>query len=219
MRIICMTNEGQLPMMKSMLMSAMKAGFNMSEFHCYVISSEKSDSASYNTAEFKKLTTRKLELILENMMAHEIVMWVDNDIHFFQDCTADVLSKSGNFIMQDDLWSPCTGFFLVWSNDKTKSLIRRAIEVLRTNTTPHINDQHAFKACMHSIRGFDRIYLLDTEQYPNGEIYFNRKKTSKARMVHCNFLTKTSEKVQRLKDHGFWDDSDEAFYKTNIIFI
>jgi hypothetical protein len=214
-----MTNDGQLPMMKSMLMSAMKSGFNMSEFHCYVISSKKSESAAYNTSEFKSLTTRKLELILENMMAHELVMWVDNDIHFFQDCTADVLSKTGNFIMQNDLWSPCTGFFLVWSNPKTISHIKRAIEFLRTNTNPHINDQHAFKACMNPIRSFDRIYLLDTEQYPNGEIYFNQKITSKARMVHCNFLTKTSEKVQRLKQHGLWDESDEAFYKANIIFI
>ena len=214
-----MTNEGQLPMMKSMLMSAMKSGFNMSEFHCYVISSEKSESATYNTAEFKSLTTRKLEVILENMLAHELVMWVDNDIHFFQDCSADVLSKSGNFIMQNDLWSPCTGFFLVWSNPKTISLINRSIALLKSTNVPHFNDQHAFKACMSPIRSFDRITLLDTEQYPNGEIYFNQKRTSKARMVHCNFLTKTADKVQRLKDHGFWDDSDEAFYKTNIIFI
>jgi hypothetical protein len=72
---------------------------------------------------------------------------------------------------------------------------------------------------MSPIPKVDRIYLLDTEEYPNGEIYFNQKRTSKARMVHCNFLFTTADKVQRLKDHGFWDDSDEAFYKTDIIFI
>lgn len=219
MRIICMTNNAQLPMMKSMLMSAMKAGFNMSEFHCYVISSDNPEAASYNTAAFKSITTRKLELILENMLEHELVMWVDNDIHFFQDCTADVLSKSGNFIMQDDLWSPCTGFFLVWSNAASRSHIKRSIELLKAQSAPNFNDQHAFKACMSSIRGFDRITLLNIEEYPNGEMYFSQNKKSKARMVHCNFLQTTAQKVQRLKEHGLWDESDEAFYKTNIIFI
>jgi hypothetical protein len=217
MRIICMTNDAQLPMMKSMLMSAMKAGIDMSLFHCYILASQK-EVATYNTAEFKSITTRKLELILENMLAHEFFMWVDNDIHFFQDCTVDVLSKSGNFIMQDDLWSPCTGFFLVWSNPATISLIKRSIQWLKLNNSPSFNDQHAFKACMNPIRGIDRITLLDAQQYPNGEMYFVQKQTSKARMVHCNFLKTTAEKVQRLKDYGFWDESDEAFYKTEIIF-
>ena len=145
-------------------------------------------------------------------------MWVDNDIHFFNDCTVDVLSKSGNFIMQNDIWSPCTGFFLVRGNDASRSLLQRSIAWLKANPSTSYNDQHAFKACISPIRGMDRIYLLDTDQYPNGEIYFNLNKKSKARMVHCNYLTTTSQKVERLKAFGFWDESDEAFYKTDIIF-
>ena len=212
-----MTNDAQLPMMKSMLMSAMKSGIDMSLFHCYVLESQK-EAATYATSEFKSLTIRKLEIILQNTYLDEDVMWVDNDIHFFNDCTADILSKSGNFVMQNDIWSPCTGFFLVRGNDVSRSHLQKAIAWLKGHPSQSYNDQHAFKACMHPIRGIDRIYLLDTEQYPNGEIYFNLNKRNKARMVHCNYLTKTAEKVERLKAFGFWDDSDEAFHKTEIIF-
>jgi hypothetical protein len=213
-----MTNDAQLPMMKSMLMSAMKAGIDMSLFHCYILASQK-EAATYNTAEFKSITIRKLEVILQNTYLDEDVLWVDNDIHFFNDCTVDVLSKSGNFIMQNDIWSPCTGFFLVRGNEASRNHLHRAIAWLKTNPSPSYNDQHAFKACMNPIRGLDRIYLLDTEQYPNGEIYFNMNKRTRARMVHCNYLPTTSQKVERLKAFGFWDESDEAFYKADIIFI
>lgn len=217
MRIICMTNDAQLPMMKSMLMSAMKAGIDMSLFHCYILASQK-EVATYATPEFKSLTIQKLEVILQNTFLDEHVLWVDNDIHFFQNCIADVLTKSGNFIMQNDIWSPCTGFFLVRGNDASRSHLKKAIAWLKSNPSPSYNDQHAFKACMNPIRGIDRIYLLDTEEYPNGEIYFNLNKKDKAKMVHCNYLTTTSQKEERLKAFGFWDDSDEAFYKTDIIF-
>lgn len=218
MRIICMTNDAQLPMMKSMLMSAMNVGIDMSLFHCYLLVSQK-EVATYATAQFKTITIRKLELILQNMNLDSEVMWVDNDIHFFQNCISHLVGKIGNFVMQDDIWSPCTGFFLVRSSEITKNYINRAIQWLKSNPSSSYNDQHAFKACMSLIRGMDKITLLDTEEYPNGEIYFNLNKRAKAKIVHCNYLTTTSQKVQRLKDHEFWNESDEAFYKTDIIFI
>ena len=62
-----MTNDAQLPMMKNMLNSAMKSGWDMSLFHCYILSSQK-EAASYGTTEFKTITLRKLEVILHNMV-------------------------------------------------------------------------------------------------------------------------------------------------------
>ena len=213
-----MTNDAQLPMMKSMLTSAMKAGIDMSLFHCYILPSQK-EEAIYATPEFKSITTQKLELILKNMDLDGEVMWVDNDIHFFENCISDIVSKPGNFVMQNDIWSPCTGFFLIRANEASRSHLQRAIAWLKSNPSQSYNDQHAFKACMQPIRGLDRIYLLDTDQYPNGEIYFNLNKKSKARMVHCNYLTSTSTKVERLKASGLWDDSDETFYNIDINFL
>jgi len=212
-----MTNDAQLPMMKSMLTSAMKAGIDMTLFHCYILASQK-EVATYATPEFKSLTIQKLEVILRNTFLDEHVLWVDNDIHFFQNCIADVLTKSGNFIMQNDIWSPCTGFFLVRGNEASRNHLQKAIHWLKSNPSPSYNDQHAFKACINAPRNISKIYLLDTEEYPNGQIYFNLNKRDKAKMVHCNYLNTTSQKEERLKAFGLWDDSDEAFYKTDIIF-
>ena len=209
MRIVCMTNEGQLSMMKNMLKSAFERGFDMSLFHCYILSDQK-DSATYNTGQFKSLTTKKLEIILENMQLDKEVLWIDNDIVLFNNCIQDMRRYPGKFVMQDDIWSPCTGFFLVRSDPFSMRAIRQSIDVL--NGSPHqtINDQHAFNSVYKRIIGLT-ISLLPQEEYPNGEIYLNKKKTSKAKMVHCNYMMTTQEKIQRMKDHNLWNPTEDAF--------
>lgn len=120
--------------------------------------------------------------------------------------------------MQDDLWGPCTGFFLVRSTPMAIYKIYRSIQWLSARPGQSVNDQHAFHASIKTIPFVD-ITLLNKEEYPNGEIYFNQKKTSAAKMVHSNYLTKTSEKVERFKAHQLWDESDEAFLKVNRHYI
>ena len=97
MRIVCMTNEGQLSMMKNMLNSAVKTGWNLSNFHCYILKTQQ-EAASYNTLNFQNITIRKLEVILENMQKDPEVIWIDNDIVLFQNCIQDMRIKIGNFI-------------------------------------------------------------------------------------------------------------------------
>jgi len=218
MRIVCMTNEGQLPMMKNMLRSAMKAGIDMRLFHCYILKDQK-DAAVYNTGEFKSLTTRKLEVIFNNMMNDSEVLWIDNDIVLFENCIEDVRRYRGKFVMQDDLWSPCTGFFLVRSDLFSMKAIQNSINFLNQNKDkPHINDQHAFTNVYKRSIGLT-VTLLPQEEYPNGFIYFQQGKTSKAKMVHCNYMMTTPEKEQRLKDHNLWEVNDEAFNLANKYYI
>lgn len=208
MRIVCMTNEGQLPMMKNMLNSALKCGLPMNLFHCYIIGTNK-QAAEYSTLEFKHITTRKLEVIRMNM-DKDTILWVDNDIVFFQNCLADITSKPGSFVMQDDGWAMCTGFFLARPGLFSKQVIDKSIKWLKAQEcTP--NDQHAFNICCKSTPIM--ITPLPQDQYPNGETYFDKNIRNKARMVHSNYLTTTAEKVQRFKDHGMWDESDVAFNK------
>lgn len=218
MRIICMTNEGQLPMMKNMLRSAMKAGFDMKLFHCYILSNQQ-QAATYNTGEFKSLTTRKLEVILHNMKLDNEVLWIDNDIVLFENCIEDMRKYSGRFVMQNDLWSPCTGFFLVRPDIFSVKAIQHCISWLNENkAVSSINDQHAFTNISKRTIGLT-VTLLPVEEYPNGQIYFNQNQTSKAKMVHCNYLYTTPEKEQRLKDHGLWEVNDEAFNLANKYYI
>jgi hypothetical protein len=210
-----MTNEGQLPMMKIMLNSAMKVGMDMKLFHCYIISSDK-EAAKYNTSEFKKLTTRKLEVILANM--HDTILWVDNDIVFFENCLNDILKYNGTFVMQDDIWGYCTGFFLVRKSMFAPRLIRDCIERLNLRPDNTENDQHVFnKLCKN--RPLFTLTKLPTEQYPNGKVYFEDNKKASAKILHNNYLQTTAEKVQKFKDNNLWDESDTAYNLVNKYFI
>jgi hypothetical protein len=215
MRIVAMTNEGQLPMMKNMLNSAMKAGLNMQMFHCYIVSSDK-EAAKYNTLEFKKLTTRKLEVILSNM--YDTVLWVDNDIVFFENCLSDVLRHNGNFVMQDDIWGYCTGFFLARPSMFGKNLIQKCIQELVSKPKGTENDQHIFnKFCNRT--PLITLTKLPTDQYPNGKVYFEDNKKSTAKILHNNYLQTTAEKVQKFKDNNLWDESDVGFNLVNKYYI
>lgn len=217
MRIISMTNEGQLPMMKNMLNSAKKAGFPMDSFHCYIIS-EHSRSANYNTLEFRSITLKKLEIILENMKLDNEVIWIDNDIVLFENTISDMKKYKGQFVMQDDLWSPCTGFFLVRSSPASIRAIEKSIQWLKQKEGTTFNDQHAFQATYMRIPGLI-VNLLPKEEYPNGNIYFNEALKSKAKMVHNNYLMSANEKINRFKQNGLWDVSDDTFETIHRHFI
>lgn len=218
MRIVCMTNEGQLPMMKNMLNSAMKAGFNMSDFHCYLLKDHQ-EAASYSTAEFTSITIRKLEVILENIKRDREVLWIDNDIVLFENCINDIRKYRGNMIMQNDIWSPCTGFFLARYSLSTIRVIEKSIQWLRNRADKvGLNDQHAFSSVYKSVIGLG-VTCLPTDEYPNGKVYFDDKNTSKAKMLHNNYLMSTSEKVERFKIFNFWDESDDGFLLVNKYFI
>ena len=204
-----MTNDAQLPMMKNMLNSALKAGFPMDLFHCYLLSSN-TEQAVYNTPEFKSITTRKLEVILDNMRYDPLVLWIDNDIVLFENCLEDILRRPGSFVMQDDLWGACTGFFLARRSRTSLTTIQNSIEYLKLRPNGTENDQHAFNAVRRGVWGMT-VSLLPQDEYPNGKVYFEDGRRAHAKMVHCNFLASTSEKVQRLKSSGFWDEADAAF--------
>ena len=202
-------------MMKNMLNSAMKAGLNMQMFHCYIVSSDK-EAAKYNTLEFKKLTTRKLEVILSNM--YDTVLWVDNDIVFFENCLSDVLRHNGNFVMQDDIWGYCTGFFLARPSMFGKNLIQKCIQELVSKPKGTENDQHIFnKFCNRT--PLITLTKLPTDQYPNGKVYFEDNKKSTAKILHNNYLQTTAEKVQKFKDNNLWDESDVGFNLVNKYYI
>lgn len=215
-----MTNEGQLPMMKNMLNSAMKAGFPMHEFHCYVVDQDKA-AATYNTKQFQSLTLKKLEVILSNMYLDKEVLWIDNDIYIFQNMVNELRSLGGSFVMQDDLWAPCTGFFLVRSSLSSIRAIQKTIQIIRNSVgiDGNIqNDQHVFSRVYKTIPALI-VNLLSQDEYPNGDVYFTQNRRTRAKMVHNNYMGNASEKVVRFKEHGLWDESDTAYNQVNKYFI
>ena len=150
------------------------------------------------------------------------VLWIDNDIVLFENVISDIKRYRGNFVMQDDLWGMCTGFFLVRSGISSIRLIQKSIEYLQNSNNVYQNDQHAFNYEYNKYKkisfGF-HIGKLPQDEYPNGHVYFIENRKSKAKMVHSNYLTTTVEKVQRFKDFNLWDDSDIGFNLVNKHFI
>jgi hypothetical protein len=219
MRIIAMTNEGQLPMMKNMLNSALKAGFPMDNFHCYVVDQDK-NAATYNTKQFQSITLKKLEVILMNLQLDREILWIDNDIYLFQNMIDEIRSHRGNLVMQDDLWGPCTGFFLARSSVTTIRVFQKTIQSMRNklSTDSIANDQHEFLGIYRKIIGLI-VSILPHEEYPNGEVYFNQNKKEKAKMVHNNYLPTTSEKIVRFKECELWDESDVAYNQVKLYYI
>ena len=218
MRIIALTNDGQLPMMKSMLNSAFKAGVDMSLFTCYRLHSQR-EVAYYQTAQFRNLTITKLEVIYHALRKYEEILWVDNDIVFFENMIPDILKFKEMMVMQDDIWSPCTGFFLIRKNDITMKLIRDCINWLKVNyLNSLVNDQMAFNQLYTKAIGLS-LTLLPRDEYPNGHVYFNELIRDKAKMVHCNYVTNTFDKIARLKEYRMWNESDEGISKVEVEFF
>lgn len=193
-------------MMKNMLNSALKCGLPMHLFHCYINNTDK-EAADYSTREFKHITTRKLEVIRMNMDM-DTILWVDNDIVFFENCLGDIVSKPGSFVMQDDGWALCTGFFLARPGIFSKQVIDKSIKWLKAQKA-NPNDQHAFDIARTGVPLI--ITALSREEYPNGQTYFDNNIRTSAKMVHSNYLKSTSEKVERFKEHSMWNESDTGF--------
>ena len=63
------------------------------------------------------------------------------------------------------------------------------------------------------------ISKLPLDEYPNGDVYFNQGKKSKAKIVHSNYLKTTAEKVARFKENNMWNESDNGFNMVNKYYI
>lgn len=217
MKIIALTNDGQLSMMKNMLNSALRVGIDMSLFTCYRLHSQRA-VAYYNTAEFQSITLIKLQIILDSLRKEDEVFWVDNDIVFFENPIPDMIKHKEMMVMQDDLWSPCTGFFIVRSNPVTIQLFEDCIALLKQNLlNSFVNDQTVFNEIYKKIPGVT-LKLLPQAQYPNGKVYFDLNVRDKAKMLHCNYITNTFEKVARLKQFGLWDERNDGISKVTVQF-
>jgi hypothetical protein len=154
---------------------------------------------------------KKLELVLMNLQFDTEVLWVDNDIVFFDNCINDIRKYHGQFVMQDDGWSPCCGFFLVRKTPKSIHTLQTCIQWLRDRKeNPYVNDQHAF---LNVYKQVPRLLVtcLPRSEYPNGYVFFELKESRSPKMLHCNFVTGVVDKVQRLQDANLWNPTDEAF--------
>ena len=221
LRIIAMSNRGQLPMLRNMLRSAEEVGMDLGLFDVYLTPEEgtPAEAAAFGSTQFASVTALKLALIARESAAHASVLWVDNDIVFFTNPLDDLLARAPvPYLMQNDQWSPCTGFWLLRRGSGGGiggEVMARALEVMTRGNKDSENDQTAFaRACKECSCV---PVLLEDALYPNGRVYFERKQQARALLVHCNYLKTTAEKEKRFLEHGLWDPQEAILGRVNVV--
>ena len=215
-RIIAMTNLGQLDMLKNMLRSADEVGIDMKLFDVYMTPTDKlNEAAGFDNTNFTPITMLKLQVIIKAIEEHDMILWVDNDIVFLKNPINDLLSRTEvPFLIQDDQWSACTGFFLIRKSELVLKILKDGLKLMKENKARE--DQTAIN------KGFEmnkyNPTLLEEYLYPNGNIYFNKKIQSKeAKIIHFNYQKTSSEKIERMKQNKLWNPNDIGYKKVNII--
>ena len=218
MKILSMTNDGQLDMLKNMLNSAERVGIDLNLFHIFKFN--KIETASnFWTMEFYNITKRKLELIYDFLKENDEVLWVDNDIVFFENVLTDIEKYNEDIVMQDDIYSGCTGFWKIKKNKNTLKVLSDAIIFMNQNIHRKMHDQTAVWWVLNNTKHNCSLKLLPREEYPVGDVYFKHNiDRNKSRILHNNFLFSTNEKIQRFINNNMWDPSDNAFNKITYIY-
>ena len=195
-------------MLKNMLTSAKKVGIPMSDVDFY-LSKEIPSTQTYGTTKFNTLCIQKIKAILDAVMKHGEVLYVDADIVFFQDCRNDIFQRAIMYdgIFQNDYSSFCCGFAYLKRTQPVVDLLFSIIEASGTNTT--YNDQQILNTIFHN---FDVFFgVLPHTLYPNGDVWWkawlDRKDgiKQKAYMLHNNFIKGYDLKQERFKDEELWN--------------
>lgn len=215
-RIIAMTNLGQLDMLKNMLRSADDNGIDMKLFDVYMTPPDKlNEAAGFDNSNFTPITMLKLQVIIKAIEEHDMILWVDNDIIFLKNPIKDLLSRvEVPFLIQDDQWSACTGFFLIRKSKLVLKILNDGLKLMREKKARE--DQTAINKAFEMNKY--NPTLLEEYLYPNGNIYFNKKIQSKeANIIHFNYQKTSTEKIERMKQNKFWNPNDNGYKKVNII--
>lgn len=223
MKILSMTNSGQLDMMKNMLNSAEKVGIPLNLFSIYLMN-EVQEASNFWTMNFYTITMRKLQLIYDTLCTlpeGERLFWIDNDIVLFTNPISELESFTEDFVMQDDLYTGCTGFWTIRRSPASCALMRTALEYMKNNPHEKMHDQIAVWHVLKNTRHPCSLRILNRYQYPVGDVYFKTNEyvfdRSIARILHNNFLFTAREKVERFKANNMWNPSDEASSKMTIV--
>ena len=223
MKILSMTNIGQVDMMKNMLNSAEKVGIPLNMFSIYLMN-DVPEASNFWTLNFYHITLRKLQLIYDTLCSlsnGEILFWIDNDIVLFTNPIPELEAFTEDFVMQDDLYTGCTGFWTIRRSDATCALLRTALDYMKNNRHEKMHDQTAVWHVLKNTQHPCSLRILNRYEYPVGDVYFKTNDyvfdRSISRILHNNFLFSAREKVERFKANNMWNTSDDASSKLTII--
>jgi hypothetical protein len=185
---------------------------------------------SWTEASYHQITQRKGTLVRRILSLGYDVLFVDADLVFLKDPYPFIFGQpnfqSVDLWIQNDGWSPCTGFYWLRANEKSIKFWE-AIEA-HGKSRPTITDQHSLNDVLKEWGPKKKItyQLLPEDIFPVGNLYFDRE-TPQQRgadpiIVHNNWAIGDHPKVMRFKERGLWflrerdDYYDNKFIAFNV---
>lgn len=167
----------------------------------------------FGTKSQNRFTQRKYEAILHLLDKGEQVLYTDTDIVFIRNPLREIPDGDYDVAIQNDSKSDthgnlCTGFIYLKPTDKSKKLIRGALDLMQSAWFKKVGDQQAFNMMVNNknLKDPAKIHILDECIFPNGTRYFDntlpRCTKHEAVIVHNNYLMGLEEKQERFKKHG-----------------
>ena len=205
MKLVCFSNTGQMPLLMNMLNSAVKVGIPIEMFDVYTLD-DNQDSENYGTRKFADYMRIKMECVLNSLQRDPEVLWVDADVVFLENCLDYIQNYDGDFVVQDDGWGPCTGFFLARRTKVAVQVLQTIVHKLRVGEKIDgkvVDDQTWFSALY--TKNPIVVNKLPIAYYPNGTVYFTEENRSLAKMFHNNCIVGTDKKIERFKKIGHWN--------------
>jgi hypothetical protein len=229
MRIVTLFTKGlQRDLLTNMLGSLRRSGVPLAGLRAFLCNQPE---GSYGSEGFRGLTRIKLDVIIRALREEPeggMLLFMDNDIVVFRDFREHLAGFSGDFVMQDDLWAPCTGFFLVRKSDPVISFFLQCLHWMDANSQWHdgkaADDQHAFLATWgrqsgpKAVTGDERLRLrlLPRDVYPNGKIYYENRIREKAVLVHGNYLWNSRSKIKRFRKYKQWHLDESVWSEVGV---
>lgn len=166
----------------------------------------------FGTKSQNRFTQRKYEAILHLLDKGEKVLYTDTDIVFLRNPLGEIPDGDYDIAIQNDsetdtMGNLCTGFIYLKPTDKSKKLIRGALDLMQSAWFKKVGDQYAFNMMINNknLKDPAKIHILDECIFPNGIRYFDktlpRCTKHEAVIVHNNYIMGLENKQERFKKH------------------
>jgi len=161
---------------------------------------------NYGTQHFKAVMQLKLRLIVQQLKAGHNVLYMDGDTV----ATGDIYE---HLVGDHDVWMQtsrrnwgCMGFVCARSTPSAWALFEAASHTKyikgRSGDEKYVNHVLRNRAT-YGLTDL-KLQLLSTSKYPSGRAFFGRRQAPDPVMVHNNYISGMSKKIQRFTQHGMW---------------
>lgn len=227
LNLITFTNKGYIDYTKNLLVSNKLNNVDLdlkvytlddysynyfSDIHENVVLYKKDDFAnsylSQSDENFGNLMLVKFELIYQELLNNNNVLYVDGDIVFKKNFSNKLNEASLNkdIVFQNDLrpskpnreWV-CAGFMFIKSNNTTQEFFKPTKKLVHKFSRYKTHDQ----SYINKNRKKFTYSILPLDDFPNGAHFYNHYSKLDPYIIHFNYV-RGDKKLELMKQHGEW---------------